>query len=229
MTGPPTTPVEPGVASTGALLRSAPSGIEILYLQRNPALRFQGGYWVFPGGRIDPSDAHGSETLDAAPAAKRAAVREASEEAGLDVSESSLVFAVHWTTPTPSPIRFATWFFMAQAPDAAVTIDRGEIIDHRWLSPRDALDAQREGRMPLAAPTFALTTRLLEQRDVNSALAAVSAWPDERLLGRLHNVDGGQVALYAQDAAYETGRVHQQGPRHRLWMVDTGWRYERSF
>ena len=118
---------------------------------------------------------------------------------------------------------------MAQAPDAAVTIDRGEIIDHRWLSPRDALDAQREGRMPLAAPTFALTTRLLEQRDVNSALAAVSAWPDERLLGRLHNVDGGQVALYAQDAAYETGRVHQQGPRHRLWMVDTGWRYERSF
>ena len=212
-----------------ALLRPAQRGLEVLYLQRNPTLRFQGGHWVFPGGRIDPRDAHGAETNDGAPAARRAAVREAAEEAGLEIPESSLVFAIHWTTPAPSPIRFATWFFMAQAPADAVTIDHGEIIDHRWLTPRAALDAQREGRMPMAAPTFALTTRLLEQPDVPTALAAVAAWPDERLIGRLHDVEGGQVALYAQDVAYETGRVSQHGPRHRLWMVDAGWRYERDF
>ncbi len=220
------TPVEPRAASTVALLRPAPQGIEILYLQRNPSLRFQGGYWVFPGGRIDPDDAHGSEQHDAAPAARRAAVREASEEAGLRVAESSLVFAIHWTTPAHSPIRFATWFFIAPAPRADVAIDRGEIVDHQWLTPRDALDAQRQGRMPLAAPTFALTTRLLELPTVDAAMAD---WPDERLLGQLHDVEGGQVALYAQDIAYETGDVHQHGPRHRLWMVDSGWRYERDF
>ena len=212
-----------------ALLRRAKRGIEILYLQRNPSLRFQGGYWVFPGGRIDPGDARETEAPHAAPAARRGAIREAAEEAGLEVAESSLVFAVHWTTPAGSPIRFATWFFMAPSPDSDVTIDHGEIVDHRWLTPQAALDAQREGRMRLAAPTFALTTRLRAMPDVDTALAAVASWPAERLMGRLHEVPGGHLALYAQDVAYETGAVSQPGPRHRLWMVDTGWRYERDF
>ena len=34
--------------------------------------------------------------------------------------------------------------------------------------------------------------------------------------------------LYRDDVAYETGAVDQPGPRHRLWMLDSGWRYERS-
>ena len=103
---------------------------------------------------------------------------------------------MHWTTPSDNPIRFATWFFMAAAPVSDVNIDHGEIIDHRWLTPQVALDAQREGRMLLAAPTFSLTTRLRTMPNVDTALAAVATWPDERIVGRLHDVPGGRVALY---------------------------------
>ncbi len=223
------TPVEPKPASSVILLRNGPAGLEVLYLRRNPTLAFHGGYWVFPGGRIDPTDYADGPTGDLARAAQRAAVREAREEAGLAVSADSLTFAIHWTTPVTSPIRFATWFFVAPASGETVTIDGGEIHEHQWLRPRAALDQQSASTVKLAAPTFALTTRLSEFPDVDTALATIATWPEERLLGHLHDVDGGSVALYHQDVAYESGRLEQDGARHRLWMVESGWRYERAF
>lgn len=232
--------VTPRPAASVVLLRAAPGGPEILYLRRNPSLAFHGGYWVFPGGRIDAADRAAAGDGDAAgnsdatgnsdaAAARRAAVREAHEEAGLRVPAASLAFAVHWTTPETSPIRFATWFFVAPATAGAVETDGTEILDHQWLRPADALARQRSREIKLAAPTFALTTRLAGFRDVDSAMAAVAAWPEERLLGRLIDVDDGVVALYHQDAAHSGGALDVDGPRHRLWMVRSGWRYERAF
>ena len=220
--------VTPRPAASVVLLRPASGGPEILYLRRNPSLAFHGDYWVFPGGRIDAADRADTDDDEAA-AARRAAVREAHEEAGLRVPAASLAFAVHWTTPETSPIRFATWFFVAPATAGAVQIDGTEILDHRWLRPADALERQRAREIKLAAPTFALTTRLAGFADVDGALAAVAGWPEERLLGRLIDVDDGVVALYHQDVAYADACLDREGPRHRLWMVRSGWRYERAF
>lgn len=211
------------------LIRSAVDGIEVLFLRRNPRLAFHGGYWVFPGGRIDPADADPDAPGDDAAAARRAAVREAREEAGVEVDVASLAFAVHWTTPAASPIRFATWFFVAPAPAGRITVDGGEIHAHRWLRPVEALARQQAGEIKLAAPTFALTTRMAAFDDAETALAAVAAWPAEWLLGDLRDVEDGQVALYHQDAAHGGGPLERPGPRHRLWMVESGWRYERAF
>ena len=218
----------PRPAASVVLLRPAPAGLEVLYLRRNPSLAFHGDYWVFPGGRIDAADRADTDANEAA-AARRAAVREAHEEAGLRVPAESLAFAVHWTTPETSPIRFATWFFVAPATAGAVETDGTEILEHRWLRPAAALARQRSGEIKLAAPTFALTTRLAGFAGVDSAMAAVAGWPEERLLGRLVDVDDGVVALYHQDTAYLHGRLDGDGPRHRLWMVRSGWRYERAF
>lgn len=219
----------PRPAASVMLVRSGRGGLEILFLRRNPTLAFHGGYWVFPGGRIDAADADPAAPGDAAAAARRAAVREAREEAGVEVTAESLAFAVHWTTPEVSPIRFATWFFVAPASEDRITVDGGEIHAHQWLSPVDALARQRSGEIKLAAPTFALTTRMTDFEDVDTALAAVAKWPEERLLGDLLDVEGGQVALYHQDAAYGGRPLDRPGPRHRLWMVESGWRYERAF
>ena len=106
------TSVEPRPAASVMVFRSAPSGPVALYLRRNPELAFHGGDWVFPGGRIDATDREVDGTHDEAMAARRAAVREASEEAGLDLLADGLAFAVHWTTPLAQPIRFAAWFFV---------------------------------------------------------------------------------------------------------------------
>ena len=219
----------PRPAASVMLVRPGAGGLEILFLRRNPTLAFHGGYWVFPGGRIDAEDADAAAPGDEEAAARRAAVREAREEAGVEVTPESLAFAVHWTTPEVSPIRFATWFFVAPAPMERITVDGGEIHAHQWLRPSDALARQAAGEIKLAAPTFALTTRMAAFADVDTALAAVAGWPDERLLGDLLDVEGGQVALYHQDAAHGGRPLDLPGPRHRLWMLESGWRYERAF
>ena len=221
-------PVEPRPASSVIPIRSGTSGLEVLYLRRNPDLKFHGGYWVFPGGRIDPADYPADRPEDEEAAARRAAVREAREEAGLDVDEAALRFAIHWTTPVGSPIRFSTWFFAAVVGVSSVRVDGEEILDHEWLSPDAALSSQRSGRMKLAAPTFALTSRLSRFASPGEALTDVERWPRERLLGQIHEVPGGRLAIYSHDHAWNSTRLDGDGPRHRLWMLEGGWRYERE-
>ena len=225
----PSNVVEPAPAASVVLLRDTACGPEILYLRRSPGLRFMGGYWVFPGGRIDLGDHPPGKDTDEEAAARRAAAREAHEEASVRVDPADLHPVCQWTTPVSSPIRFATWFFAAASSSAMVRVDGGEIHDHRWQRPADALEAHRAGEIKFANPTFALTTRLCGHATVRDALAAVDTWEWEQLLGRIHPVEGGRVALYAEDCGYETGLIECEGPRHRIWILDAGWRYERAF
>jgi 8-oxo-dGTP pyrophosphatase MutT (NUDIX family) len=214
-------------AASVILIRDAPQGLEVLYLRRSAELAFHGGAWVFPGGRIDLAD-RAADTDDEA-AARRAAVREAREEANLAIAPDELRLVSHWTTPESSRIRFATWFFAARAPDGVVRVDGREIIDYLWLKPADAVRAQRERTMSFGPPTFALSTRFSEFDSVADALRTIVRWTPDRLLGRLFSVEDGQVVLYPEDVAYGTGSLNQHGSRHRLWMVGSGWRYERDF
>ena len=41
-------------------------------------------------------------------------------------------------------------------------------------------------------------------------------------------VDGGVCSLYPGDAGYAEARLEAPGPRHRAWLVDPRWRYERG-
>ena len=225
----PSPAVEAVPAASVVLLRDTDAGPEILYLRRNPNLRFMGGYWVFPGGRVDPGDRQPAGDGDEKDAARRAATREAHEEAGVRVDPADLHLVCQWTTPTSSPIRFATWFFAAASSPETVRIDGGEIHDHQWRRPEEALQDHRERNIQFANPTFALSVRMAGHATVRDLLATVDSWPVERLLGRLHPIDGGRVALYGEDCGYETGRIECDGPRHRIWMLDTGWSYEREF
>lgn len=225
---PPGEIVEPQPAASVVLLRDAGDDLEILYLRRSPHLRFMGGYWVFPGGRIDPGD-HQADDSDESGTARRAAVREAQEEAGVMLDPASLHPISRWTTPAVSPIRFATSFFVAESDHSPVQVDGVEIHAHQWHRPEEALRAHRAGTVQFANPTFVITTRLAGHRTVRDALAAVDTWPMEQMLGRIVPVEGGRVALYAEDCGYASWAVDCTGPRHRVWMLDAGWRYERSF
>ena len=109
-------------AATVILVRPDAS---VLMLKRDSKLAFAGGLWVFPGGRVDPGDYDGSGSLEVAE--RRAAVREAMEEAGLVIDPDALLRFSHWTPPPQAQKRFSTAFFVASAPDGAVVIDDGEI------------------------------------------------------------------------------------------------------
>jgi hypothetical protein len=41
-------------------------------------------------------------------------------------------------------------------------------------------------------------------------------------------VEDGAVALWEGDAGYVDAVIDVEGPRHRLWMLRSGWRFERT-
>src|SRR3954454_10193774 len=68
------TPTVPRQAASVIVLRGGDETLEVLLLRRNPAARFMGGAWVFPGGAVN-----GDESPD------QAGLRELSEEAGIHI------------------------------------------------------------------------------------------------------------------------------------------------
>src|SRR5579875_1714836 len=73
-------------AATVILLREP---FEVLMVKRNPDLAFMGGYWVFPGGKV--------EAADGSP--EGAARRELGEEVSIDLAASTeLIPFARWIT-----------------------------------------------------------------------------------------------------------------------------------
>jgi 8-oxo-dGTP pyrophosphatase MutT (NUDIX family) len=143
-------PTKPRQAATVILLRGGSERLEVLLIKRNPAQRFMGGAWVFPGGAVDTDDGEGT-------AAHRAAgVREVAEEAGIDLPDAdALVRFSRWITPAMVKIRFDTHFFLAAAPDGAVPKpDGSETVDLGWFTPQGALDAHEREEILLVFPTI---------------------------------------------------------------------------
>src|SRR5437660_9490167 len=104
-------PASPRLAATVILLRGEDSSLEVVLVRRNPAARFMGGAWVFPGGAVHAEDGEGDAAL------RRAALRELEEEAGIEgLGPDELVPFARWITPAAVEIRFDTWFFLAAAP-----------------------------------------------------------------------------------------------------------------
>jgi 8-oxo-dGTP pyrophosphatase MutT (NUDIX family) len=151
-------PVEPRQAATVIVLRGGSELLEVLLVKRNPAQRFMGGAWVFPGGAVDVGEGTGD-------AAHRAAgVREVEEEAAIVLPDpGALVRFSRWITPAMVSIRFDTHFFLAAAPeDADARPDGGETVDLGWFTPRGALDAHGRDEILLVFPTIKTLEQLAE-------------------------------------------------------------------
>jgi 8-oxo-dGTP pyrophosphatase MutT (NUDIX family) len=106
MSSPPSAPVDPRPAASVVIVRQsatgAPEPLDVWMIRRHASMKFLGGYYAFPGGRVDPADGaasalaccHGVD-LDAAEAVFPghdglpalafwvAAVRELLEESGV--------------------------------------------------------------------------------------------------------------------------------------------------
>jgi len=209
-------------ASTVVLGRDGEDGVEVLMLRRNSKLAF-GGMWVFPGGRVDEPDRRsGDREVEWA---RTAAVREAAEETGLVVEPSSMVAFSHWIPPEVAPRRFSTWFFLAPAPLGEVVVDMGEIHEHMWARPVDALGRRDAGEIELVPPTWVTLHWLSGFTTVDQAQRSVVE--PEVYATRVGRLDETPVVMWGRDSAYESGRLRAGGPRHRLVMGDV-WRYERS-
>ena len=209
-------------AATVVVVRDAPDGLETLMMRRSSRLSFAEGMWVFPGGRIDDGD-HPPDGPDEAAAAVAAAAREAKEEADLDIDTATLVHYSHWVPPREAPKRFSTWFFLAEAPAGAVTVDDGEILEHAWWRPADALERAHRRRIEILPPTWMTLHDLASFTTVADACAAVAARGPRAYATRIVQTTDGAAAVWEPDAAYTTGDPDVAGPRHRLVMTEAAW------
>jgi 8-oxo-dGTP pyrophosphatase MutT (NUDIX family) len=215
-------------AATVVLVRDGLEGMETLLLRRNKEVKFAGGSWVFPGGRIDKAD-YGDSMDDIEAAARVAAVRETKEEADLVIDESGLIYFAHWTTPPEAPKRFATWFYISIVDTAqSVVVDGSEIVEHRWYKPADAIIALKNKELEMMPPTFITLTELAEAADANDALLMYRERKIPQYLPKFTMTNKGICMLYPGDAGYDLGDQEAEGRHHRMWMLEEGWRFENS-
>jgi 8-oxo-dGTP pyrophosphatase MutT (NUDIX family) len=163
--------VTPRPSASLLLLRGGDAALEVLLVRRTPKARFMGGFWVFPGGAVEPGD---RAATDEDGAHRAAAVRELAEEAAIEgVDPASLVGFSRWVTPETSGIRFDTRFYLAAAPvGAQPRVDGEECVDAGWFAPGAALDAYDRGDLPLVLPTLKHFEAILEFGSAAQLLAA---------------------------------------------------------
>ncbi len=219
--GDPPTGVVAAPAATVVLLRDGDDGIEVLLARRSSKLSFHGGAWVFPGGRIDPAD-YGDTPDDLVRAARQAAVREAKEEAGVDVDPDALVHLSNWTTPEGAPKRFATWFFVGQVAGGDEVADGSEMDAIQWYRPHEALAARAAAEIELAPPQYVTLLHLADVATVAEAMAAIDAADAIDYLPRFHFIEGGgALCIYPEDCRVrrpvEAGRSRPPPPLVARW------------
>jgi len=223
-------------AATVVLLRDEPTDsvdpsgnqteLRVLMLKKTSKISF-GGMWVFPGGKLDQADYPADGDIDQA--AKNAAVRETMEEANLKLSPEDFISFSHWTPPPTTPKRFSTWFFVARGSTQSIQVDGGEIDDHRWINPAEALALHARGEIDLVPPTWVSLYHLSKFKTTDEACRELSNQQPRRYMTHLSKrADGVRVAMWTGDAGYEAWDADTNGATHRLTMQEGGFIFEHS-
>ena len=219
---------EPAIpAATVLLLREHQNQNQVLMLHKTSKIAF-GGMWVFPGGKIDAAD-YDEERNDNA-AARVAAARETEEEAGISIPADKFIWFAHWPPPASTARRFATWFFLSSTDgDHEITVDGGEIQNHQWISPLEALEQHAKGEIDLAPPTWVSLYHLSKFDNIDQAIKRFTGQPPRYYQTRVvKDNDGSRVALWDGDAGYPEWDAGTSGARHRLTMSKAGFKFEHD-
>lgn len=234
------------VAATVVLLRDADAGPEVLLLERPDRGSFAGA-WVFPGGKLEDVDRLAADESEE-DAARRAGVRETSEESGLVVDPDALVTVSCWDPPPDVALRIRTWFFAVRAPEGELLLQAEEAVAAEWVAPADMLARHGRGEVRLYPPTWVTLHDLAPHPDVESVLDAARLSGVHRFESVARRGAEGPMLLWQGDAAYESdasaaGPTRPEAPpgakrcaerawgasdsRHRLEIGALPWRYTR--
>jgi 8-oxo-dGTP pyrophosphatase MutT (NUDIX family) len=122
---------------------------------------------------------------------------------GLQLTTDRLVYFAHWITPEEQPLRFDTRFFAAPAPVAqAPSGDDYEMTDLKWLTPREAVEAQGRGEISLRNPTVKNLMLFDGARDTAHALDRVRDRPVPTIRPRIVMDTGARRVLMPGDPGY---------------------------
>jgi 8-oxo-dGTP pyrophosphatase MutT (NUDIX family) len=118
----------------------------------------------------------------------------------LTLATDQLAYFAHWITPEEQPIRFDTRFFAAPAPAAqSPEADGHEIINLRWLTPAEALDALKRKEISLRTPTLKNLELVGAYATVAEAVAGLGRREVPTIRPRILQVDGKAVPVLPGD------------------------------
>jgi 8-oxo-dGTP pyrophosphatase MutT (NUDIX family) len=148
LTGPVATPRD---AATVILLRDGPTGLEIFFVKRRADVRFMGGAYVFPGGKLDEADADPDVPcdLDASAASARLGEPDGARARGLHVAAARECLEEAGVLLVREPVDAATVAALRRACDQdkqplgpllrarGLTLALGALVPlARWITPR---------------------------------------------------------------------------------------------
>ena len=118
-------------------------------------------------------------------------------ECGLRPAVENLAYFAHWITPAGRPKRFDTRFFLAPVPsDARPEPDLEEIVDCLWITPAEAIAAERGKRMRMLNATVKNLEVLAEFASTAEALESLGRCEVPAILPKLvPQGDGYRVVL----------------------------------
>jgi 8-oxo-dGTP pyrophosphatase MutT (NUDIX family) len=212
------------VAATVIVVRDARTGPEVLMMRRPDTGSFAGA-WVFPGGKLEPSD--GDPSADEEGVARRAGARETLEECGLVLDADDLEPVSVWMPPATIPVRIRTWFFVAPDPGGALVLSPGEVVEAGWFRPGDLLDRHARGELTLFPPTWVTLHSLTDQPDAAGILAVARLGGVQHFETVMREGPDGTMALWRGDAQYDDPDA-TSGERHRLLTGSLPWSYLRE-
>ena len=146
------------------------------------------------------------------------------------MSPADFVWFSHWTPPPGPAKRFATWFFAAHAADDhEVRIDDGEIMDHAWIRPVDALQRHSAGEIDIVPPTW-VTLYQLSRYEPSATLLEHFRDSEAKVYSTriAQAANGVRVAMWQGDAGYEEWDADASGARHRLVLQKDGFVFENT-
>jgi endoribonuclease LACTB2 len=152
------------------LWRRAGDEREIYLARRAIGRTFLGGFWGFPGGAVEPTDA----------SATAACAREIAEELGVTLPDDAASYRLigRFVTPGVSPLRYDCLYFLVEAPPGAAPdpsvspeLDRGV-----WIAPAAANALIRRGEWLAPTPIELMLGELAKNQDdgIEERLAEVS-------------------------------------------------------
>ena len=118
----------------------------------------------------------------------------------LQLATDRLVYFAHWITPEEQPLRFDTRFFVAMAPlGQEPEVDGHEIVNLRWLSPKEVEGAIQGKEITLRTPTLKNLELVAAYPSAPEAVAGLGRREVPTIRPRIIQVDGKPLPVLPGD------------------------------
>jgi endoribonuclease LACTB2 len=192
---------EPRLAASIVLYRQTAKSSELFFVKREVTLGFAGGFWVFPGGKVEVGESvvtaaarelfEETGVLLATPPTRASLdtlrARLLQEQMSFDEVLSTLQVkfapercapAARWVTPDYLPQRFDTQFFVVKVLEHETpSVWPGELAHGHWIPPALALEAWARGEMLLHPPTLHAVQCFADAEEIAPRLQALKNPP----------------------------------------------------